>query len=128
SEPFPRRNLPMADTQISRRNFLRGASAIAATLAVAACAPATQQAPAESGSEGAAPSSEAISLVFHTRLGSHADWHKARKPLFDEQNPGLILEIDELDGAEMYAKIYALAASGTVGDLCWTYLNNPPEH
>jgi ABC-type glycerol-3-phosphate transport system substrate-binding protein len=28
----------------------------------------------------------------------------------------------------MYAKIYALAASGTVGDVCWTYLNNPPEH
>ncbi|MCC6458761.1 MAG: sugar ABC transporter substrate-binding protein [Caldilineaceae bacterium] len=118
----------MTDTQISRRSFLRGASAVVATLAVAACAPATQQAPAASGSEGAAPASEVITLLFHTRLGAHADWHKARKPLFDEQNPGLVLELDELPGDEMYAKVYALAASGTVGDLCWTYLNNPPEH
>ena len=28
----------------------------------------------------------------------------------------------------MYPKIYALSASGTVGDVVWTYLNNPPEH
>jgi ABC-type glycerol-3-phosphate transport system substrate-binding protein len=118
----------MAGTQISRRAFLRGASAVAATWAIAACTPAAPSAPAESGSEGAAPSSEGITLVFHTRLGSHADWHKARKPLFEEQNPGLTLELDELPGAEMYAKVYALAASGTVGDLVWTYLDNPPEH
>jgi multiple sugar transport system substrate-binding protein len=118
----------MADTQISRRSFLRGASAVAATLAIAACAPAGQQSSGQTEGEAAAPGSEAISLLFHTRLGAHADWHKQRKPLFDEQNPGLILELDELPGDEMYAKVYALAASGTVGDLCWTYLNNPPEH
>ena len=118
----------MAEMNVSRRAFLRGASAIAATWAIAACTPTAPAAPAESGSEGAAPSSEAITLLFHTRLGAHADWHKARKPLFDEQHPGLILELDELPGAEMYAKVYALAASGTVGDLCWTYLDTPPEH
>jgi multiple sugar transport system substrate-binding protein len=118
----------MAEMQLSRRSFLRGASAVAATLAIAACTPTAPAAPAASGSEGAAPSSEAITLVFHTRLGSHADWHIARKPLFEEQNPGLILELDPLPGEEMYAKVYALAASGTVGDLVWTYLNNPPEH
>jgi ABC-type glycerol-3-phosphate transport system substrate-binding protein len=36
--------------------------------------------------------------------------------------------LDELPGEEMYAKVYALAASGTVGDMVWTYLDNPPEH
>jgi multiple sugar transport system substrate-binding protein len=119
----------MADNQISRRSFLRGASFVAAGLAVVACAPATQQAPAaQTGGEAAAPSNEPISLLFHTRLGAHADWHKQRKPLFEEQNPGLTLELDELPGGEMYAKVYALAASGTAGDICWTYLDNPPEH
>jgi len=118
----------MAATQLSRRVFLRGAGAVAATWAIAACTPAAPAASTGSSGEGTAPSSEAITLLFHTRLGSHADWHKSRKELFEEQNPGLILEFDELPGEEMYAKIYALAASGTVGDVCWTYLNNPPEH
>jgi ABC-type glycerol-3-phosphate transport system substrate-binding protein len=118
----------MAGTQLSRRAFLRGASAVAAVWAIAACVPAAPGAPAESSGEGAAPSDEPITLLFHTRLGSHADWHKSRKAAFEEQNPGLIIEYDELPGGEMYAKVYALAASGTVGDVCWTYLDNPPEH
>lgn len=114
---------------ISRRNFLRGASAVAATMALAACTPAAPSAPTtSSGGEASAPSSEDIHILFHTRLGAHADWHKARKPVFEEQNPGLILDLDELPGGEMYAKIYALAASGTVGDVVWTYLDTPPEH
>ena len=119
----------MAGTQVSRRAFLRGAAAVAGVWAIAACTPAAPgAAPAASGGEEAAPAGENITLLFHTRLGSHADWHKARKPIFEEQNPGLILELDELPGNEMYAKIYALAASGTVGDIVWTYLDNPPEH
>ena len=73
-------------------------------------------------------SEEPVTVLFHTRLGTHADWHISRKDLFEEQNPGIMLEIDELPGNEMYPKIYALSASGTVGDVVWTYLNNPPEH
>lgn len=119
----------MAGKQISRRAFLRGSSAVAAAWAIAACTPSAPSAPAaSSGEEGSLPAGEDITILFHTRLGAHADWHKARKPIFEEQNPGLILELDELPGEEMYAKIYALAASGTVGDVVWTYLNNPPEH
>ena len=119
----------MAGTSISRRAFLRGTAAVAGVWAIAACTPsAPASAPSESGGEAAAPSGEGTTILFHTRLGAHADWHKARKPVFEEQNPGLILELDELPGAEMYAKIYALAASGTVGDVVWTYLDTPPEH
>jgi ABC-type glycerol-3-phosphate transport system substrate-binding protein len=118
----------MAGTQVSRRAFLRGASAIAAAWAITACTAAAPAAPAESSGEGAAPAGDVINLLFHTRLGSHADWHKVRQPLFNETYPGLNLEIDELPAAEMFPKIYALAASGTVGDVVWSYLDSPPEH
>ncbi|MCC6168539.1 MAG: extracellular solute-binding protein [Caldilineaceae bacterium] len=118
----------MNQSRISRRDFLRGSAITAATVFAAACTPATQPAAQTSAEGGEAPSSEDITLVFHSRLGAHADWHISRVPLFEEQNPGLKLQVDELDGGEMYPKIYAMAASGTVGDVVWTYLNNPPEH
>lgn len=120
----------MADQRISRRNFLRGVSAMAAGIAITACAtPGAPAAPAAQTEGGAAaPSTEATTVLFHTRLGAHGDWHALRKPLFEEQNPGIILELDQLPGEEMYIQVYAQAASGTVGDIVWTYLNNPPEH
>jgi ABC-type glycerol-3-phosphate transport system substrate-binding protein len=67
-------------------------------------------------------------VIFHDRLGSHADWHKSRVALFEEQNPGIKLQIDELDAGEMFAKIYAMAAGGNLGDIVWTYLNSVTEH
>lgn len=118
----------MNHSRISRRDFLRGSAMAAATVFAAACVPAAQPAAQTASEGGEAPSSEDITLVFHSRLGSHADWHISRVPLFEEQNPGLKLQVDELDGNEMYPKVYAMAASGTVGDIVWTYLNNPPEH
>lgn len=122
----------MSARSLSRRQFLSGTLAFAGSLALAACAapaaPTSGGAAQPAAGGEAAPSQEPIELVFHSRLGSHADWHKSRVPLFEEQHPGLKLTIDELDGAEMYTKVYALAASGTVGDVVWTYLNNPPEH
>lgn len=119
-----------ADNKIGRRSFLLGSSAVLTSALLAACAaPAAAPTAGETASgEQAAPAGEDITILFHSRLGSHADWHKQRVPLFEEQYAPLKLQIDELDGAEMYTKIYALAASGTVGDMVWTYLNNPPEH
>ncbi len=118
----------MSDQKFSRRRFLLGSSVVAAGAVLAACAaPASTTAPT-TGGEAAAPSAEGTTVVFHSRLGSHADWHKQRAPLFAEQNPGITLQIDELDGAEMYAKIYAMAAGGTLGDIVWTYLNTVTEH
>jgi multiple sugar transport system substrate-binding protein len=114
--------------KISRRRFLGGSLAVTGAAFLAACTPAPTPQTGQSSEGEAAPAGEDITIVFHSRLGSHADWHKQRVPLFEEQNPGLKLEVDELDGNEMYTKIYALAASSTVGDVVWTYLNNPPEH
>ena len=116
----------MFEKNVSRRSFLAGSLAATGVLALSACVPAA--APSGDGDEAMAPSEEPITLLFHTRLGTHADWHVSRKDLFEEQNPGLVIEFDELPGNEMYPKIYALSASGTVGDVVWTYLNNPPEH
>jgi ABC-type glycerol-3-phosphate transport system substrate-binding protein len=117
----------MFDQKFSRRRFLVGSSAVAAGAVLAACT-ATGGQPATQAGEDAAPDAEGTTIVFHSRLGSHADWHKQRVPLFEEQNPGVKLQIDELDGAEMYAKIYALAAGGNLGDIVWTYLNTVTEH
>jgi len=118
----------MFDQKFSRRRFLIGSSAVATGAMLAACAvPAGQPATQQSGSD-AAPSAEGTTIVFHSRLGSHADWHKSRVALFEEQNPGIKLQIDELDGAEMYPKIYAMAAGGNLGDVVWTYLNTVTEH
>ncbi len=120
----------MLHNKISRRNFLLGSSAVVTGALVAACAPspAAPSGGAATSGEAAAPSAEGTTVVFHSRLGSHADWHKSRVPLFEEQNPGITLQVDELDGAEMFAKIYALAAGGTLGDVVWTYLNSVTEH
>lgn len=117
----------MSTRNVSRRQFLTGSLAFTGALALSACA-APAAPTASEGGEAMAPAEEMITILFHTRLGTHADWHISRKELFEEQNPGLKLEIDELPGNEMYTKIYVLSASGTVGDVVWTYLNNPPEH
>jgi multiple sugar transport system substrate-binding protein len=121
----------MQDKKITRRSFLLGSSALVTGAMLAACAaPAGQSTGAQpaAGGEAAAPSAEGTTLIFHSRLGSHADWHKQRVALFEEQNPGLKLQIDELDGAEMLPKIYAFAAGGNLGDVVWTYLNSTTEH
>ena len=116
----------MLKKNLSRRQFLAGSLATTGALALSACVPAAPTSGDDGGSMEA--STEPVTVLFHTRLGTHADWHKSRQDLFEEQNPGILLEIDELPGNEMYPKIYALSASGTVGDVVWTYLNNPPEH
>jgi multiple sugar transport system substrate-binding protein len=119
----------MLHNKISRRNFLLGSSAVVTGAVLAACAPAAQQPAAQTGSSGeAAPDAEGTTIVFHSRLGSHADWHKSRVALFEEQNPGIKLQIDELDAAEMIPKVYAMAAGGNLGDIVWTYLNTVTEH
>ena len=119
----------MFDKKFSRRQFLVSSSTVAAGALLAACAvPAAAPAANTTSGGAAAPSAEGTTIIFHDRLGSHADWHKARVALFEEQNPGIKLQIDELDGGEMFAKIYALAAGGNLGDIVWTYLNTVPEH
>jgi multiple sugar transport system substrate-binding protein len=120
----------MLHNKISRRNFLLGSSAVVTGAVLAACAPAAQQPAAQTGGSGeaAAPDAEGTTIIFHSRLGSHADWHKSRVPLFEEQNPGIKLQIDELDAGEMIPKVYAMAAGGNLGDVVWTYLNTVTEH
>lgn len=115
------------EKNVSRRSFLLGASAVLTSAALAACVAPPAAQPAASGG-AAAPAAEGVTVIFHDRLGSHADWHKSRVALFEEQNPGIKLQIDEIPAAEMYPKVYSLAAGGGLGDIVWTYLNTTLEH
>ncbi|MEX1020533.1 MAG: sugar ABC transporter substrate-binding protein [Litorilinea sp.] len=118
----------MQNRVLSRRQFLIGSSSLAAGALLAACvAPQAAPGTATEAGESAAPSSEPIELVFHSRLGAHADWHKSRVPLFEEQHPGVTLHIDEIPGNEMWPKVYAMAASATIGDVAWTGVHTALE-
>jgi ABC-type glycerol-3-phosphate transport system substrate-binding protein len=117
----------MLHNKISRRNFLLGSSAVVTGAVLAACAPVATQSGGQQNGE-AAPAAEGVTIIFHSRLGSHADWHKQRVPVFEERNPGIKLQVDELEAGEMFAKIYAFAAGGNLGDIVWTYLNSVTEH
>ena len=79
----------MFDQKLSRRRFLLGSSAVTAGALLAACVAAPSAQPAAESGGAAAPSSEPVTILFHSRLGSHADWHKSRVALFEEQNPGI---------------------------------------
>lgn len=118
----------MLDKPISRRAFLLGSSAVVTGAMLSSCVAPGGQTGAQPGGGQAAPGEEAITIVFHTRLGSHADWHKQRQPLFEEQYAPLKLQIDEIPADEMITKLYALRASGQLGDVVWTYLNTTLEH
>ena len=64
----------MLQKNVSRRNFLVGSLAATGALALSACVPAA--APAAEGGDSMEPSTEPVTVLFHTRLGTHADWHK----------------------------------------------------
>ncbi|MDE0198292.1 MAG: twin-arginine translocation signal domain-containing protein, partial [Caldilineaceae bacterium] len=77
----------MLKKNVSRRQFLAGSLAASGALALSACVPAAPT--AGDGGESMEASTEPVTVLFHTRLGTHADWHKSRKDLFEEQNPGI---------------------------------------
>jgi multiple sugar transport system substrate-binding protein len=116
------------ERKVTRRGFLLGSSAVIAGSLLAACPAPTQPAAPAVDDPAAPPDPEEITLLFHTRLGAHGDWHRARLPVFEEQYPGVRLELDEIPGIEMITKIYAMSAAGNVGDVVWTYLGTMREH
>ena len=119
--------------KLTRRGFLAG-SLLLGGAALVACTPAAQPTaapkeeatPAPKKEEATPAPKEAVTLKFHDRAGSHCDWHKKREALFEQQNPGLKIEFDEIPGDHI-AKQYALAASGTIGDIVWCYNNAATE-
>ncbi len=122
------------DVKLTRRAFLAGSLAAAGLAALAACAPKQPTEAPKKAEATAAPKKEEatpapkepVTIVFHDRAGAHCDWHKSRLDLFHQTYPGVKLQIDEIPGDHI-AKQYALAASGTIGDVVWCYNNGTVE-
>ncbi len=111
---------PLLHSALSRRNFLRGATASAALLLAACAAPAG--APTTGENEGAAPSQEDIVLRLHMRAGgetSEAAIYVTRPNEFTEET-GVQVQLEPIPGEEYWAKIETLAASNTLGDNMFT--------
>jgi hypothetical protein len=49
-------------------------------------------------------------------VGDHTDWQKSRHPLFQQQSPGVALELLEIPPADYRAKIFSMAAINTLPD------------
>ncbi len=105
--------------RLSRRDFLRMASAGAATLALAACAPAATT----TDTEGAAPAADAVTVRFHARIGSQEDaLYEQQMPKFMEANPNIELVKESFPGDEFSSKIATMQAGNTLGDVVWSAL------
>jgi len=98
----------MFNRSVSRRRLLAGTVAAAGALVLSVCRPA--RAPGSGGDEAAASSTKPVTILFHTRLGTHADRHISRKALFEEQNPGIAFEFDPL--SEGWLEILRLVTRG----------------
>ena len=118
-------------SKYTRRAFLAGSLLVAGATVLAACAPKQPTEAPKKEEPTAAPKKEEptkaapkepVTIVFHDRAGSHCEWHKKRADLFQQTYPGVTLQFDEIPGDHI-AKQYALAASGTIGDVVWCYNN-----
>ena len=122
----------MFKKNVSRRQFLAGSLATTGALALSACVPAAPTSSEDGGSMET--STEPVTVLFHTRLGTHADWHKSRKDLFEEQNPGILLEIDELpveklcDQVEIYIEVPVDKYVAETGDIPEVLREIPRQH
>lgn len=107
----------MHQKNLSRRAFLRIVGVAAATTVVVACAPGS----APSGATGAegAPSSEAIVLRYHHRLGTECDNHGSWADKFKETHPDVEVKLECFPGADYFKKLNTLIAGGTIGDGFW---------
>lgn len=111
---------PLQHSAISRRNFLRGATASAALLLAACAAPVG--APTTGESEGSSPSQEPIVLRLHMRAGgetSEPAIYVTRPAEFTEET-GAQVQLEPIPAEEYWAKIETLAASNTLGDNMFT--------
>lgn len=113
-------NSPLLHSALSRRSFLRGATASAALLLAACAAPAGV--PTTDTSEGSAPSQEGIVLRLHMRAGgetSEPSIYVTRPAEFTEET-GVQVQLEPIPSEEYWAKIETLAASNTLGDNMFT--------
>lgn len=110
--------------QFSRRSFLRTASFGAVGLVLAACAAPAAAPSAGTGAAGeAAPSSEKVTIRFHSRIGQQEDaLYDMQMPKFMEENPNIEIVRENFPPPEYLTKMSTMLAGGTLGDAMWTAL------
>jgi multiple sugar transport system substrate-binding protein len=114
----------MLTTKWTRRNFLRASAGLSAGLALAACAPAGESAPATGSgdtSSEAAPDAATVNLVF-SMWGDLFSVENMRKVLdvYQENNPGITLEIEHYAFGDYNQKIPLELAAGAGPDVLST--------
>jgi multiple sugar transport system substrate-binding protein len=120
----------MAESQMSRRTFVRRAAmaAAGATLLGACGQPAATPA-ADQGGTGAQPTSAPASgggkttVRFHARIGAQEDaLYDQTMPEFMAAHPDIEIVKESFPGGEYPAKISTMQAGGALGDVMWSAL------
>jgi multiple sugar transport system substrate-binding protein len=75
-----------------------------------------------------AAAKQLVTIKSHEFQGARINWMEKRAGVFAQENPGLKWEIDAIPEADYYVKIYALAATKTIGDMVNVQPNEIEEH
>lgn len=112
----------MSKRNLSRRDFLRGALASSVAVVLSACAPEPTPAPTAAPAKAAQPTAQpAAKEPITLRLGKFAgeawDFDVIWSKKFEEENPGITVQVEDVVYGEIFKKALALAATGTVWDV-----------
>jgi len=115
------RNLPdqASKKRFSRRQFLALAGTATAGAILNACGPAGTGAPASGAVQEGAPTDETIELIawFTDRLSINQMTETVAKPEFEEQNPGITMNVQFVPESEIQQKLLTSNAAGNAPDL-----------
>lgn len=126
-EATQQQSVRAARTIATRRGMLHfgmavasGAAAVGAVGALAAC-----------GSGSTAPASQAPSKLSPAKLRMlyrgaqyEQEFYGERVPVFEQNNPGVKVELESTAGSNQYEKALANAAAGTSADLIWASIGS----
>jgi ABC-type glycerol-3-phosphate transport system substrate-binding protein len=104
--------------RISRRDFLRSASSIAALPLLAACtslpAPPAQTSQQAEAVDAPAPAEEVVNLTMWTWYGEQQDEFPRLDAEFNETHPGIVME-NRIYGGDEYLQVLEAAIAGNTG-------------
>ena len=99
----------MKKRSLSRRDFLRASGVTAVGVAVAACAPATTNAPQAIESGAAAPAGEVVTLDVIARQPEYLNLQRQIWDIFERENPNIKINLFAVNEDETPAMIARIA-------------------